>query len=84
MITTNENQYILEVMHEESTEETSRKCHKKTEESSHRHHKTELDKLDCPYSAKRRNNSARNAETRKAKIALDEETIGKLNENIVK
>lgn len=66
-------------MREESTEETSRKSQKKTEESSHRHHRTELDKLDCPYSAKRRNNSARNVETRKEKIALDEETIGKLN-----
>lgn len=68
-------------MREESTEETSRKSYKKTEESSHRHHKTELDKLDCPYSAKRRNNSARNV---KAKIGIDEETIGKINQEICK
>ena len=72
-------------MREESTEETSRKSHKKTtEESTNRHHKTELDKLDCPYSAKRRNNSARNFETSKAKIGFDEETIGKINEEIFK
>jgi len=69
----------VEVLREQSTEETSRNSIKNMNESI-KYHKTELKKLDSPYSCKKRTNSALNSDRKRQKTIVNESEIGILVE----